>query len=351
MTITPEPAKPSVRAEDLPSAAEVLAELFPEDKQEPDESAAEDASQAPNDDAESAEAEQEMEWRASDHAEVAEETANATGAEEAESTTPTEAPMETPAEVPGRGAEALQRLGLRRKTGQPPRMGGVSRETSGKQANLGSAKLEGMELIGVNLRFADLHDVNLSGADLLLADLRDSCLVRLGGTSTTPAWWARISKARTSKAPHWTAPWDSAPTATRGREPARRSVARADMGIRCGGGVSRRASATAARYFVAVAVSGVASWLLIWSTKDLQLLTDSAVLRFMHSHAAATALPTAGFLLILPGAIHFLPSFSIPFTEGLYVVMVLPAIFPDGEPLGEHEPAIIRYLLRHTSDG
>src|ERR1700722_6533352 len=46
VTITPEPAKPSMRAEDLPSAAQTLAEMFPEENREREESAPEETSAA-----------------------------------------------------------------------------------------------------------------------------------------------------------------------------------------------------------------------------------------------------------------------------------------------------------------
>jgi len=329
MTITPEPAKPSMRAEDLPSAAEVLAEIFPEEKQEP---AAEDVSEAPNDNAEARQAEQDA---SSGRAEVAEEAANTIGTEEAGAA--------APAEVPAVAARAYSDWAFEEKLASH-REWVESRGNIGKQANLGSAKLEGMELIGVNLRFADLHDVNLSGADLLLADLRDSCLVRadlddacLVGTNLEGA---NLEGASLDGA-MGLVPRQLAGANLRDAslpEPIWEFDAAAEF---------RRASGTAARYFVALAVSCVVSWLLIWSTKDLQLLTDSAVLRFLHSHAAATALPTAEFYLILPAALFiFYLVFQFHLQRVWDAVMVLPAIFPDGEPLGEHEPAIIRYLLR-----
>ncbi len=98
---------------------------------------------------------------------------------------------------------------------------------------------------------------------------------------------------------------------------------------------------------MALAASCVVSWLLIWSTKDIQLLTDSAVLRFLHSRAAATAMPAAESYLILPAALFLLyVVFQFHLQRVWDAVMVLPAVFPDGEPLGEHEPAIVRGLLR-----
>jgi uncharacterized protein YjbI with pentapeptide repeats len=331
MTIAPEPAKPSVRAEDLPSAAEALAEIFPaEQRVEPD-SASQTAFQTSveNDDTDAGE--KDSPDRVADAGKTAETEFELNDDVSVAATTPTV------------GLRAYSDWALEEKLASH-REWVESRGGSGKQANLGGAQLEGTELIGVNLRFADLHDVNLKGADLLLADLRDSCLVRadlddacLVGTNLEGA---NLEGASLDGA-MGLVPRQLAGANLRDAslpEPIWEFDASTEF---------RRASSAAAGYFVALATSCVVSWLLIWSTKDLQLLTDSALLRFLHSRAAATAMPTAEFYLILPAVLFIVYLvFQFHLQRVWDAVMVLPAVFPDGEILGEDQPAVIRYLLR-----
>ena len=100
-------------------------------------------------------------------------------------------------------------------------------------------------------------------------------------------------------------------------------------------------------YFVALLCMCAVSALLIWITKDYQLLTNSAVLFFLHSSAAASALPTVQFYLIAPMAL-FVVYLVLQFhLQHLWdTVLELPAVFPDGRNLGENEPRIVLALLR-----
>ena len=322
MNIAPEPAKPSMRAEDLPSAAEAFAEIFPEEKCEPEEPTPEDISEPPSD----------------DHERIPTEAAVTEAEDGAQDASVSAAAVAPPMALRSYSDWAFEeKLASHREWVD-------SQGTAGKQANLGSAQLEGMELIGVNFRFADLHDVNLKGADLLLADLRDACLVRadlddacLVGTNLEGA---NLEGASLDGA-MGLVPRQLAGANLRDAslpEPIWEFDAASEF---------RRAARAASAYFVALTASCVVSWLLIWSTKDMQLLTDSAILRFLHSRTAAAALPTAEFYLILPAVLFILYLvFQFHLQRVWDAVMVLPAVFPDGEPLGEHEPEIIRGLLR-----
>jgi len=108
-----------------------------------------------------------------------------------------------------------------------------------------------------------------------------------------------------------------------------------------------RASQHAFRYFEAMAAASVISWLVVWKTRDTQLLTDSSLIPFLHSRAAAAALPTAESYLIMPVAIFILYIVFHFHLQRLWdAVQELPAIFPDGHTLGDDEPGIIVGLLR-----
>ena len=345
MIIASERQKPEMKAEDLPSAAEALAELFPEEKRMPDSAACDLAFESSNRDDDTVAVpppnivEEATSGGESDLNHLSQRTEREDAPPERE--LPACEPIAAIDPAPPLRAYSDwafdEKLASHREWVE-------SRGNSGKQANLGSAQLEGTELIGVSLRFADLHDVNLKGADLLLADLRDSCLMRADLDD------ACLVGANLEGANLEGASLDGAmglvPRQLAGAnlrdaslpEPIWEFDASTEF---------RRASNSAAGYFATLSASCVVSWLLIWSTKDLQLLTDSALLRFLHSRAAATAMPTAEFYLILPTVLFILYLvFQFHLQRVWDAVMVLPAIFPDGETLGEDGPAIIRYLLR-----
>ena len=171
---------------------------------------------------------------------------------------------------------------------------------TGKRIDFAAADLEGNDLIGANLRYMDLRDANLRAADLLMADLRDACLVRanfrdacleganleganLEGASLKRPWaWCRINSP--------------APISTKPRFPRifSRFEALAEF---------KRASRAVYGYFPAMMSLSALSSIMIWATKDFQLLTNSSILRFLHSPEASAALPTVQFFLIAPFAL------------------------------------------------
>jgi uncharacterized protein YjbI with pentapeptide repeats len=100
-------------------------------------------------------------------------------------------------------------------------------------------------------------------------------------------------------------------------------------------------------YFNAVTGASILSWLMIWRTKDIQLVTDSSIFSFLHSSAAAAALPTAELYLIFPVALlslYVLLHFQL--LRMWDSVQELPAIFPDGRTLGDDQPGVITGLMR-----
>jgi uncharacterized protein YjbI with pentapeptide repeats len=219
-----------------------------------------------------------------------------------------------------------------------------SRGAAGRKANLREAKLEGTELISANLRYADLQDANLKAADLLLADLRDACLVR-ANLQDSCLVGANLEGANLEGASLESA-MGLVPRQLAGANLRDASVPAQIMQFEALAEFSR-ASQASARMFAAVISASFLSWLMIWKTKDTQLVTDSAIIPFLHSSAAAAALPTAEIYLIAPVlllCVYLLFQYRL---QRLWdAVLELPAVFPDGRILGDKQPRIITGLLR-----
>jgi len=219
-----------------------------------------------------------------------------------------------------------------------------SRGSSGKRGDFSGAELAGTELIGVNFRFADMHNANLKDADLLLADLRDACLVR------TNLGEACLVGANLEGANLEGATLDTA----MGLVP--RQVAGANLRdaslppqmTEFSALVEfTRASLLVYRYFVASAAAMAVCWLMLWRTKDIQLVTDSAVFGFLHSRAAATAFPTAQIFLLAPLVLFALYAvFHFHLQSLCDATLELPSVFPDGRMLATNERPITLGLLR-----
>jgi len=214
----------------------------------------------------------------------------------------------------------------------------------GRKADLAGKKLEGAELVGVNLRYAELQDANLKEADLLLADLRDACLVRtkldeacLVGTNLEGA---NLESASLESA------MGLVPQQLAGanlRDAAIPSQIREFPALES----FTRASRTAVRLFGMTFSLSALSLLMIWKTKDVQLVTDSAILPFLKSQAAAAALPTVEIYLIAPALLLCLYLVVQYHLQRLWdSVLELPGVFPDGRALGEKGPWIVTGLLR-----
>lgn len=215
---------------------------------------------------------------------------------------------------------------------------------TGQRADLSGAELEAADLISINLRLADLHDANLRAADLLLADLRDACLVR-ADLEEACLVGANLEGANLEGASLETA-MGLVPRQLAGANLRDALLAPQLMEFEPEAKFSRNAL-QAHRYFGAMTAASLVSWLILWKTKDAQLVTDSAVLPFLHSRAAAAALPTAESYLIIPVVLFLLYLMFHFHLQRLWEsVQELPAIFPDGHPLGEGQPSIILGLLR-----
>jgi uncharacterized protein YjbI with pentapeptide repeats len=219
-----------------------------------------------------------------------------------------------------------------------------SRGVEGKKANLRAAKLEGTELISANLRYADLQDANLKAADLLLADMRNACMVR-ANLQDSCLVGANLEGANLEGASLESA-MGLVPRQLAGTNLREASLPAqiAEFGALA---EFAKASQTSARTFSAVILASLVSCLMIWKTKDVQLVSDSAVLPFLHSPTAAAALPTAEIYLIAPVLLLCLYLLFQYHLQRLWdTVLELPAIFPDGRALGQKQPRIITGLLR-----
>jgi uncharacterized protein YjbI with pentapeptide repeats len=215
---------------------------------------------------------------------------------------------------------------------------------TGKRADFSCAELEGKELIGVNLRYADLHAANLKAADLLLTDLRDACLVRVNLQESCLVG-ANLEGANLEGASMETA-MGLVPRQLAGAILREASLPAQILQFDALGEFER-SSQTALRYFTATISVCLFSWLVIWKTRDIQLLTDSAIVPFLHSPAAATAMPTGETYLVAPVALFILYLVFQFHLQRLWdAVLELPAVFPDGRILGEKEPRIVKGLLR-----
>lgn len=215
---------------------------------------------------------------------------------------------------------------------------------TGQRADLSGAELEASDLISVNLRLADLHDANLRASDMLLADLRDACLMRADMEEACLVG-ANLEGANLEGASLETA-MGLVPRQFAGAN--LRDALLSPQLMEFEAVVAfRSASQNAFRYFGAMTAASVFSWLVIWKTRDTQFLTDSAVFPFLHSRAAAAALPTAESYLIVPVALFILYLLFHFHLQRLWdAVMELPAIFPDGHSLGDRGPGLISGLLR-----
>ncbi|MGH9737853.1 MAG: pentapeptide repeat-containing protein [Candidatus Acidiferrales bacterium] len=215
---------------------------------------------------------------------------------------------------------------------------------NGLRADLSDAELEGQELIGVKLKFADLHDANLRAADLLLADLRDANLVR-ADLEDSCLVGANLEAANLEGASLETA-MGLVPRQIAGAN-LRDALLPPHVMVFDAAAKFARASRIAWRCFAPLMPAVLISWLIIWKTKDAQLLTDSAVIPYLHSRTAATAMPTEQIFLLAPLVIFSLYLvFQFQLQKVWEAALELPAIFPDGHSLDDRGPGLIVGLLR-----
>jgi uncharacterized protein YjbI with pentapeptide repeats len=339
--------EPTISAAELPSAAHILAELF-----SPEQASTEGAADAtPSDGAQEAHESEESTGLAEPVVSAPEESDANADAPEHEGAAEPGAPenpvansedippaavIETPP-VPYRDWAFEEKLASHREWVE-------SQGLNGKKADFAGADLEGTELIGVNLRFADFHDANLKSADLLLADLRDACLVR-ADLQDACLVGANLEGANLEDASLETA-MGLVPRQIAGANLRDASLPASFLEFAAAANFER-ASRSAARYFTAMMSASAVCWLILWRTKDIQLVTDLAIIPFLHSRAAATALPTVESYLILPVSLFILYLvFHFHLQSVWDAILELPAIFPDGRALGDRGPGIVLGLLR-----
>jgi uncharacterized protein YjbI with pentapeptide repeats len=219
-----------------------------------------------------------------------------------------------------------------------------SHGATGGKADLQNVQFEDRELIGVNLRYADLQDANLKSADLLLADLRDACLVR-ANLQESCLVGVNLEGANLEGAALESA-MGLLPRQLAGANLHEASLPSTILEFNALAEF-QRTSTTAARLFATTLVVSLLSCLTIWKTKDVQLLTDSAIIPYLHSSAAAAAAPTDEIYLIAPAALLAIYLWFLYNLQRVWdAVLELPAVFPDGRVLGQKGPRIITGLLR-----
>ena len=219
-----------------------------------------------------------------------------------------------------------------------------SHGATGGKADLQNVQFEDRELIGVNLRYADLQDANLKSADLLLADLRDACLVR-ANLQESCLVGVNLEGANLEGAALESA-MGLLPRQLAGANLHEASLPSTILEFNALAEF-QRTSTTAARLFATTLVVSLLSCLTIWKTKDVQLLTDSAIIPYLRSSAAAAAAPTDEIYLIAPAALLAIYLWFLYNLQRVWdAVLELPAVFPDGRVLGQKSPRIITGLLR-----
>jgi uncharacterized protein YjbI with pentapeptide repeats len=204
--------------------------------------------------------------------------------------------------------------------------------------------LQDTELIGANLRYADLQDANLKSADLLLADLRDACLVR-ADLQESCLVGANLEGANLEGASLESA-MGLLPRQLAGANLHEASLPAPILEFNALADFAR-SSNTAARLFSTTLTVSILCCLAIWKTKDIQLLANSAIIPYLHSAAAAAAVPTDEIYLIAPAALLVIFLWFLYNLQRVWdAALELPAIFPDGRVLGQKGPRIITGLLR-----
>lgn len=219
-----------------------------------------------------------------------------------------------------------------------------SHGASGTRADLRKGSYESTELISVNLRYADLQDINLRAADLLLADLRDACLVRADFSEAclvgTNFEGANLEGASLENSMGLVA-----------RQIAGANVHEASLPASVlefrGIADFARATTVAVRLFTTTIVLSVIALLMIFKTRDVQLLADSGILSFLPSRALARALPSDELYLVAPIVLFTVYLWFLYNLQRVWdAVLELPAVFPDGQTLNTNGSRIISGLLR-----
>jgi uncharacterized protein YjbI with pentapeptide repeats len=220
-----------------------------------------------------------------------------------------------------------------------------SKGASGHKADLRKGNFDSTELISVNLRHADLQDINLKAADLLLADLRDACLVRanfneacLVGTNLEGANLEGASLENSM---------GLVSRQLAGTNLHEASLPASVLEFRALADFARTATTTVRIYTALMFVCAI-SLLMIFKTRDVQLLSHSGILSFLPSRALAAALPSDELYLVAPVLLLAAYVWFLYNLQRVWdAVLELPAVFPDGRLMGAGSPRIILGLMRN----
>lgn len=205
-----------------------------------------------------------------------------------------------------------------------------------QEANLVQTNVSNANLRTANFQKATLTDANLQGADLSQANLREATLLR------TVLKDANLQDADLT---------DSQGLHAGQLAGANVSGAKLPEEIEEFDGLAQveELSKSAKKLFISMLLGCVYSWLTIFSTKDAQLLTNSASTPLP---IIQTPIPIAGFFGVGPFILLALFTYLHLYLERLWKELAgLPAVFPDGKPLDEKAyPWLLNSLLRaHVS--
>jgi uncharacterized protein YjbI with pentapeptide repeats len=109
-----------------------------------------------------------------------------------------------------------------------------------------------------------------------------------------------------------------------------------------------RTATTTVRIYTALMFVCAVSLLMIFKTRDVQLLSDSGILSFLPSRALAAALPSDELYLVAPVLLLAAYVWFLYNLQRVWdAVLELPAVFPDGRLVGAESPRIILGLMRN----
>jgi len=198
----------------------------------------------------------------------------------------------------------------------------------GVQADLSHSDLGGADLTGVNLQGALLRKTNLKEADLLLADLQAACLMQADFQG------ANLLGTELREANLQGATLEGATGLLVGKLAGTNLFGAVLPKPICEfGGLQfvSRTSKNALRFFVTLLLLSALACSIIATTRDLELLKNSASLPLPY---IGDAIPMLGFYLFMPVLLFgFYLCFHFYLQRLWDGLAELPAIFPDGRPL------------------
>jgi uncharacterized protein YjbI with pentapeptide repeats len=186
-----------------------------------------------------------------------------------------------------------------------------------KCADFQNAKLCGADLRLANLEYANFGRTNMSGAILRDATLQNANLQDAVGLLPEQLAGTNLSGAKLP----------------------------AEMGTFSSLSIVKETSANAKALYISLFLACLYSWLTIGTTRDVQLLTDSAS---SPLPIIQTSVPIVGFYILAPllllGAYLYFHFYLQNLWEEL---SILPAVFPDGRPLfAKSDPWLLNDMVR-----